>query len=150
MTDNSEKIETQHKLFVQQVAETGLVWGLHCKDGWANADSCEFEGVIVYPFWSNPDLAQICAISEWSVYAPKSLELAEFLENWCVGMHKEYILPGINWDENMDGKELESLDLALQIVQELKRQGKELTFKLYKSQTEFENMILDVVADERH
>lgn len=150
MTQIPEKTEAQHALFIQQVAETGLVWGLHCTEGWANADSCEFEDVIVYPFWSSADLAKVCAIQEWAIYQPKSLELAEFLENWCVGMHKEYILPGVNWDENMDGKELESLDLGLQIVQELKKTGKELTFKLYTSQAEYEKMILDVISDERH
>jgi len=150
MTNISEKTDYQHKLFVAEVAQEGLVWGLNCPEGWANADSCEFEDVIVYPFWSNADLAKTCAVAEWSIYQPKSLELAEFLENWCVGMHKEYILPGVNWDKDMDGKELEALDLALQIVQELKRQNKELTFKLYKSQAEFEKMILDVVSEERH
>ena len=150
MTEIPEKTEAQHQLFIQQVVESSMVWGLYCPDGWANADSCEFEDVVVYPFWSSADLAKICSVEEWKIYQPKSLELAEFLENWCVGMHKEYILPGVNWDEQMDGKELESLDLALQIVQELKRQGKELKFKLYKSQAEFEKMILDVVSSERH
>ena len=131
---NIDKIEAQHQLFIRQSVESGFVWGLHCIDGWANADSCEFEEVVVYPFWSSPELAQTCAIQEWSIYQPKSLDLAEFLENWCVGMYKEYILAGINWDENMEGKEIDSLDLALQIIQELKRQKKELRYKLYKNQ----------------
>jgi hypothetical protein len=145
-----EKLEEQHKLFVLQSVESGQVWGLHCKEGWANADSCEFEEVIVYPFWSSAELAQSCAIQEWKIYQPKSLDLAEFLENWCVGMYKEYILAGINWNEQMEGKELDSLDLALQIIQELKRRNVQLKYKLYKNQAELERVLLEVITDERH
>lgn len=145
-----ELLEAQHKLFVRHVAETELVWGLHCPEGWANADSCDTPDTLVYPFWSDAKEAQTCAVQEWSIFQPKSLPLVEFLENWCVGMYKEFILVGINWDVNLSGKELESLDLALQILQELKRRGKQLVFTLYKSQAEFEKMLLEVLQDERH
>ena len=146
---NPEILDEHHKLFIQQSVESGEVWGLHCKDGWANADSCEFEEVIVYPFWSSAALAESCAIQEWNIYRPKSLDLAEFLENWCVGMYKEFILAGINWNEKMEGKEIDSLDLALQIIQELKRLNKELKYKLYKNQADLEQVLLEVISDER-
>ena len=57
-------------------------------------------------------------------------------------MYKEYILAGINWDPNLEGAEVDSIDLALQLVQEVKRQGKELTFRFYKNPEDFEKMLL--------
>lgn len=149
MSQNEATIEKQHLLFIKEVSEAELVWGLHCKDGWSNADSCEFEQVVVYPFWSNPTLAKTCAVQDWAIYEPKSLELPEFLENWCVGMFKEYILAGTNWDADLEGKEIDPLDLALQIVQELKRQKKQLKFKLYRDLAEYEKMLQDVIEEER-
>ena len=149
MSQSEEQIEKAHKEFVKEVSALEQVWGLHCKEGWANADSCEYEQVVVYPFWSNPTLAQSCAVQDWSIYQPKSLDLPEFLENWCVGMFKEYILAGTNWNPSLEGKEQDPLDLALQIVQELKRLKKSLQFKLYRDLAEYEQMLLDVIEEER-
>ena len=149
MSEKQEPAEEQKKQFIRDVVTAEKVWGLHCEEGWSNADSCELEDTVVYPFWSSDTLAKECAQDEWKVYAPKHLHLPEFLENWCIGMYKEYILAGINWDVNLEGSEVDSIDLALQIVQEAKRQNKELKFKLYKNQADFEKMLLDVIEEER-
>lgn len=135
------------QLFVAEVAREEKVWGLHCKAGWANTDSHEFDDTIVYPFWSNKALAASCAVEEWKVFEPEYLELPEFLENWCVGMYKEYIMPGLNWDSDLFGKELEPLELALLIVKELDAQGKKLRFRFYKDQKEFETSIKELLEE---
>ena len=149
MSIDISAVEDQKQQFITQAVNLEKVWGLHCEQGWSNADSCELEDTVVYPFWSAEDKAKICAVDEWSVYSPKFLHLSEFLENWCIGMYKEYILAGINWDPNLEGPEVDSIDLALKIVQEIKKQGKELKFKLYKNQMDFEKVLLEVIEDER-
>ena len=149
MSESNSLGEIEKQKFISEAVANEIVWGLHCEQGWSNADSCELEDTVVYPFWSNSALAQECAVDEWDVYSPKSLPLAEFLENWCIGMYKEYILAGINWNPNLEGAEVDSIDLALKLVQESKKQNKELVFKLYKSQAEFEKMLLEVIDEER-
>ncbi|MBC7389190.1 MAG: DUF2750 domain-containing protein [Opitutaceae bacterium] len=141
--------ELQKQQFIIQSVTQGKVWGLHCEQGWSNADSCDLEDTVVYPFWSTEELAQLCAVDEWSVYAPKYLDLSEFLENWCVGMYKEYILAGIDWNPKLEGAEVDSIDLALKLVQELKKQKKEVKLKLYKNLADFEKMLLEVIEEER-
>ncbi len=133
--------------FVEQVVQTGLVWGLYCEEGWANADSHEFDEVVVYPFWSAKNLASVCSVEEWRVFQPASLHLAEFLENWCVGMYREYIMVGVNWEADLFGKEIEPLELAFLLLDELKVKGKELKFSMYKSQHEFETLLREVAKE---
>jgi hypothetical protein len=133
--------------FVTQVVQTELVWGLNCEEGWANADSHEFDDTLVYPFWSEKRLATVCSVEEWRIFQPATLDLPEFLENWCVGMYKEYIMAGVNWEADLFGKEVEPLELAFLILDELKAQGKTLQFKLYESQQEFETLLREVAAE---
>lgn len=129
------------EIFIKEVAQKEVVWGLYCEQGWANVDSHEFEDTIVFPFWSNKELAAACAIEEWTIYQPAPLDLPEFLENWCVGMYRDHIMPGINWDADLFGKEIEPLSLIFKILNELNQNKKEIKFKMYNSQHEFEDMI---------
>jgi hypothetical protein len=144
MPQDKSTADQNLQLFIEEVAQHEVVWGLHCKQGWANADSHEFDDTVVYTFWSNRALAKACAVEEWSIFRPETLALPEFLENWCVGMYKEYIMAGTNWDSDLFGKEIEPLELAFKILDELNRQGKKLKYKLYKDQIEFETMLKDM------
>ena len=44
--------ESNYDLFISRIQETGKVWGLKAKDGWAVCPSLEFEQTDVFPFWS--------------------------------------------------------------------------------------------------
>ena len=149
MSNDVSAAEEYKQQFIFDSVKSEKVWGLHCEQGWSNTDSCELEDTIVYPFWSSEEKSKKCAVDEWRVYAPKYLPLSDFLENWCVGMYKEYILAGINWDPKLEGPEVDSIDLALKILQECKRQSKELKFKLYKNSDDFEHVLLELIEDER-
>jgi hypothetical protein len=48
-----------------------------------------------------------------------AIELEEFLEDWLTGMHEEVVLAGINWNEELEGVEIEPLDLLEEFDQEL-------------------------------
>ena len=54
--------------------------------------------------------------------------LADFIENWCIGMNNDGLLIGIEFDQQMFGYESEPFDLILDLVAELKAQGKDLSF----------------------
>ena len=56
--------EQNYALFISEIQETGKVWGLKAKDGWAVCPSLEFEQTDVFPFWSDEADAKIhCAHS---------------------------------------------------------------------------------------
>jgi hypothetical protein len=104
--------EANYDLFITRIQETGEVWGLKAKDGWAVCPSLEFETTDVFPFWSEKDDAQIHCAEDWAIYTPAVITLEDFIENWLPGMHEDEVMVGPNWDADMSGLEVEPADIA--------------------------------------
>ena len=137
MSQDTAAIESKYHLFIERVAATKLVWALTSKQGWANSHAQHDEEVGVVPFWSDRALAKICARDDWRSFTPTEIPLAEFLENWCVGMAENGTLAGVNWDATMIGKEADTLNVALDILNRLSAINSAITFKNYSSINEF-------------
>ncbi len=97
--------------FIVEAMELGCVWGLEGPDGWALSASEAHDDVDVMPFWSQEGFARSHCQDDWKDYKPVAIELVEFLEDWLPGMHEDVLLVGINWNEELEGEELEPLDL---------------------------------------
>lgn len=132
MLQDQATTEYKYKLFRQKVVDSEIVWGLANDDGWATSASNENDEVTIIPFWSDKAYALSCAKEDWSTYTPTSIPLDEFLESWCIGMFSDGTLVGVNWDSHMFGKEVEPLDLALDIVNELTTKGKSISFREFE------------------
>lgn len=144
MEQNFELAEQRHREFIERIVSTEQVWGLVNEDGFATAGSNEYEDADAIPFWSEKEGAEAVAKDEWSSFKIEKVSLAEFLENWCVGMQNEDMIVGTNWDENLFGTELEPFDLALEIIDELRSKSKTLKLEKYESLEELEDQINDV------
>jgi len=140
-----EQNEANYRKFIQQVADTEQVWGLSQGDIWATSSSNEYEDTEVILFWSTSEGATACASDEWKDYKPESLPVAEFLENWCVGMYDDGLLVGTDWTSELQGREVDPLVVALDVVQELKHRGKEINLEQYDSLSELEEQIIDAL-----
>ena len=136
MLQDNATIETKYRLFIERTASFKLVWGLQDKQGWANSYANDDETDLI-PFWSDRAYAKACARDEWAGYSPVSIQLAEFLEKWCIGMADDNIIAGLNWDANMFGKESPALQVALDILTQLKTIGSAIKFTNYESIDEF-------------
>lgn len=111
--------EADHTRFLQQVRESGQVWGLKSSTGWAVSESGEFEDTLVYPFWSDPaDAAPHCT-GDWAHFRPAAIPLESFMADWLPGMSEDAVLVGTNWDADLSGMEWEPLELAQQLHQTL-------------------------------
>ncbi|WP_184546102.1 DUF2750 domain-containing protein [Mucilaginibacter sp. FT3.2] len=130
-------IQLKYNLFIERAAASKSVWGLKSKTGWANANSNDDEEISVIPFWSDRALAKACARDDWNRYLPVEILLAEFLESWCVEMADENVLVGANWDARMLGKEIPALEVALDILNQLKANNTALVFKNYSGVDDF-------------
>jgi hypothetical protein len=97
--------------FIVEAMELGCVWGLEGPDGWALSASEAHDDVDVMPFWSQEGFARAHCQDDWKDYTPVAIELVEFLEDWLPGMHEDVLLVGINWNEELEGEEIEPLDL---------------------------------------
>lgn len=105
--------------FIIEAIEGGCVWGLEGPEGWALCESEKYQGTDVMPFWSQEDAALLHCQDDWKNYKPLAVELGEFLEDWLTGMHEDVVLVGINWDAELEGVEIEPLDLLEEFDQEL-------------------------------
>lgn len=116
----SESTEENIDRFIVEAIQTGCVWGLEGPDGWAVCPSERNEEIDVMPFWSQPEFAQCHCVGDWSVYKPVPVALEEFLDDWLPGMHEDVVMVGVNWNEEMEGEDMEPLDLLEEIEGELR------------------------------
>lgn len=105
--------------FIVEAMELGCVWGLQGPDGWALSASDEHDDVDVMPFWSQESFARAHCVDDWQGYQPVPIDLDEFLEDWLPGMHEDVLLVGINWNEALEGDEMEPLDLLEEFEAEM-------------------------------
>lgn len=105
--------------FIVEAMELGCVWGLEGPDGWALSASEAHDDIDVMPFWSQESFAQAHCQDDWAIYKPVAIDLVEFLEDWLPGMHEDVLLVGINWNSELEGEELEPLDLLEEFEAEM-------------------------------
>ncbi len=105
--DPSENLDR----FVVEALAQGCVWGLQGTDGWALCSSENHDDMDVMPFWSQEAFAAVHCKDDWQDYKPVAVELEEFLEDWLPGMHEDVVLLGVNWNAELEGDEIEPLDL---------------------------------------
>jgi hypothetical protein len=116
----SEDFQEDLDRFIVESLESGCVWGLCDSEGnWAMVASDIDAEVGVIPFWSAQQLASQLCNDEWSVYKPVAIAMEEFLDDWLTGMHEDVHRAGINWDEDLEGPEMEPLDLLEEFESEL-------------------------------
>ncbi len=106
-----DNLDENYARFLAEAENTGCIWGLEGPEGWALCQSNVNENLEVMPLWSQPEFAQIHCVDEWQDYKVVPIALEEFLEDWLVGMHEDVILVGVNWNADMEGDEVEPLDL---------------------------------------
>ena len=135
--------------FVTKVVATQQIWGLKNELGWTVAQSNQFDKAEVYVFWQSQDDAQLCSKEEWQTYKPEIISLAEFLEDWCVGIFEENNLIGVQWDYNLCGGEIEPMELAQQIIGEIKKTNTSIKFEKYATLQALSNLIDKAILDDQ-
>lgn len=113
-----DDLDTNYDRFIAEAIDTGCVWALEGKEGFALCPSVSNEEIDVMPLWSQPEYAQVHVSDEWAGYQVVPISLEEFLEDWLPGMHSDLTLVGVNWNHAMEGLEQEPLDLLEEIDRE--------------------------------
>lgn len=116
MTPQNTEFEQAYDQFIENIHRTGEVWGLADQGGsWAICPSESFEETDVLPFWSDQQTALAVCADEWKIYQPKMIPLDEFIHDWLPGMHEDDALVGPNWNNELEGLELEPADVAAEL-----------------------------------
>jgi len=136
MSQDSAITKQRHQKFIKTSCKSGIVYGLKNRKGFATSSSVHYEddhgkpiGLIC--FWVEKARAKSCAKECWKRYKVTDIALADFMENWCIGMEKDNLLIGTAFDQNMFGHEAEPLELLLDLANELIATGKDLEFKKF-------------------
>ncbi len=111
-------LNANYQRFIESILESGQVWGLQSEEGWVVVDSTEFEESEVMPFWSDEAYAKNHCVGEWAEFRPVAMDLEEFVEDWLVGMAEDGILVGPNWNDDLEGLEVEPEEVAQQLSDE--------------------------------
>lgn len=107
----SDDFDINYDRFLEEAIETGCVWGLESDEGWALCPSEFNPDLEVLPLWSQPEYAQLHVVDEWSDYRVVPISLEELLDEWLPGLHDDITLIGPNWNPQLEGDEVEPLDL---------------------------------------
>ena len=150
MIQDSLLLQQRHQRFIEKVCESGLVYGLESKDGFASSTSVHHEDENGTPiglicFWAEPARARSCIKEAWSHYHLSKIPLAEFMENWCIGMGNDGLLIGTEFDAQMFGYEADPYPLILDLCAQLQLIDKELNFKKFKDVGDFEAQVKAVL-----
>ena len=89
LTDN---LDANFQLFIEEVRESGQVWGLRYGEDWVVCRSAEFEDADVMPLWSAEGDARLHCVDEWADYEPEVIELEEFLDIWINDLDEDDVL----------------------------------------------------------
>ena len=140
----------RYEKFIEHVAKSGTVWVLDQQGEVATTVSEQLEDtkgrpVDVVCFWSNKLLAKVCGRQNWPDHRPQELSLAEFLEDWCAGLHNDNLLAGINFDLDLVGHEADPLGLVVALVDRLRAENKEVALEQFKSLEEMQTQARNII-----
>jgi len=153
MIQDEQTIKFRYEKFIQTICLNETVFALEGEDGFATSYSNELEDEEGNPFdllcfWSDKAGANACIHSEWSGYQISAIPLAEFLENWCIGMSNDGLLVGTNFDRNLFGYEVDPLELLLEILNELEETNKQIQLTHFESLEAFEIHVRNAIEFE--
>ncbi|MFZ4928846.1 DUF2750 domain-containing protein [Chryseobacterium sp. Mn2064] len=145
-------VQNRYKSFIKQICEIQTLFALKDETGYATSYSNEIEYEDGEPaqilcFWSDAARAKSCVEQEWNHYEVSSVPLAEFVENWCLGMNSDGLIVGADFDSNLFGYEAEPLEVILDIITELKNTGKTLELRKFKNMDDLEKQVKEVLED---
>lgn len=138
---------SEYEAFIEKIVASQKVYTLHNEKGeYATCYSADYEDedgeeIDVLCFWSDEKLANACKVDEWTDNQVEEIPLAEFIEEWCVGMFHDFVLVGVDFDNEMEGYEADAMELIIDIVRKLEDQEIELSFKRFKDLTDVKEQI---------
>ncbi|GMG87976.1 DUF2750 domain-containing protein [Biformimicrobium ophioploci] len=107
----SEDAEENFARFIADGLDNGVVFTLEGDEGFALCASERSDNADVMPFWSQRAFAEALVADDWADYKVVAIDMEEFVDDWLTGMHDDVIMVGINWTEDLEGLEVEPLDL---------------------------------------
>jgi hypothetical protein len=107
--------EANKDRFIRRVIESEIVFYLTSEEGVANSISNEDERQTVLMFWSEIAYAKRVQNNGFEDYNISEITLFDFLYRWLPGMSGDNVLVGVNWNQDLVGRETDPYDLRTQL-----------------------------------
>jgi hypothetical protein len=117
MTELTTDLNANYQHFIEQTQKSGQVWGLRSSEGWLIVDSVEFEDTDVMPLWSDEAYAQAHCVGEWEHFKPAAIGVEDLIADWLPGMDEDGTLTGPNWNAELEGMEVEAIEIAQRLAE---------------------------------
>lgn len=108
----SPDMDVNYQRFLAEALATGCVWALEGENGWVLTPSVHNQDLMAMPLWSQPEFAQRHCTQEWSGSRAVPISVEELMDDWLPGMHQDQCMVVINLNDEMQGHEIEPLDLC--------------------------------------
>ena len=119
----SNDMDINYSRFVEEALATGCVWALEGENGWVLTPSVFNEELMAMPLWSQPEFAQFHCSQEWSGSRAVPIAVDELMDEWLPGMHQDQCMVVVNLNSEMQGHEIEPLDLCSDIDEAASAEG---------------------------
>lgn len=140
-------INNRHKTFIENICRNETFHTLKSDEGYAFSETLfidDDEGGLYDKmlFWSTVAEAELCRIEEWSAHEIETISLVQFIERWCIAISNEEQMIGTEPFPDMLSYEIDPLDLIIEILEELKRTGKTLSFSNFQGIDDLEKQVM--------
>ena len=129
--------------FIRKIVQQDKVYTLATSNDFSFVGSNLFtlpdgSPVPVWCFWSEEELAEKQKKEDWSKYLIDYFPISNFIEDVLVPMTNEGYIIGVDFNSNLEGIESDPLDMLLILIEELKKNKKEVELENFKSLNDLE------------
>ena len=112
---NSADVEANKNRFISRIIESQTVFYLTFEGGVANSVSNEEAEQTILMFWSDKAYARRVQENGFEEYEVSEISLFEYLYQWLPGMSGDDVLAGVNWNQELVGRECDPFELRTEI-----------------------------------
>ncbi len=120
-------------IFIKRIVESETIFYLSKDGGVANSVSNDDDECIILMFWSDKAYAKRVQANGFASYEISEIMLFDFLYRWLPGMTNDNVLAGVNWNQELCGRELDPFELREEIELQMSSERLEEYDKIYKS-----------------
>ena len=110
-------LNANYQQLIDEARDSGHLWGLQFGEDWVVCDSNEYSETDVLPLWTSEEAARAHCVDEWVDYKPMPIDLETFFEEWVNDLGEDGVLIGTNWNDDLDGLEVDPLELAKDLAE---------------------------------
>ncbi len=145
-------IKEKHEKFIANICKNETVYTLNSEDGYAFSETFfidddngdVFDKIL---FWSTIEAAELCQTGEWADHDIEIIDLASFLELWCISIKNDNLIIGTDSTADMVSYEIDPLDLIIEIIDNLKQNKPKFVLNKFEDIFDLEQQVKRVLED---